>query len=179
MKAAMKFGWSKLDKIEMDCEKINLKNDGPTFFFFFFFFSSLSQFSLKQVIIIRLRNHLCLPFKWDSIFYLIFDSHVWVQSSWKNDTGKNGKKNSLTQPFQYQIAGLQVTSRRPCWWSRSKAFLSAEKWTLFWWKFNRKISFVLTTNMAPLSRGCTPRTARIDYFTWVRSRYIVVNSSLL
>ena len=38
MKAAMKFGWSKLDKIEMDCEEINLKNDGPTFFFFFFFF---------------------------------------------------------------------------------------------------------------------------------------------
>ena len=25
------------------------------------------------------------------------------------------------------IAGLQVTSRRPCWWSRTKAFLSAGK----------------------------------------------------
>ena len=30
----MKCGWSKLDKIETDCEKINLKNDGPTFFKF-------------------------------------------------------------------------------------------------------------------------------------------------
>ena len=55
------------------------------------------------------------------------------------------------------IAGLQVTSRRPCWWSRTKAFLSAGKWTLFWCKFSRKISFVLTTNMAALSRGCKPR----------------------
>ena len=25
------------------------------------------------------------------------------------------------------IAGLQVTSRRPCWWSRTKAFLSTGK----------------------------------------------------
>ena len=55
------------------------------------------------------------------------------------------------------IAGLQVTSQRPCWWSRTKAFLSAGKWTLFWCKFRRKISFVLTTNMAALSRGCKPR----------------------
>ena len=40
------------------------------------------------------------------------------------------------------IAGLQVTSRQPCWGSRTKAFLSAGKWTLFWCKFSRKVSFV-------------------------------------
>ena len=59
------------------------------------------------------------------------------------------------------IAGLQVTSRQPCWWSRTKAFLSAGKWTLFWCKFGRKISFVLTTNMAALSRGCNQ-----EYHRW-------------
>ena len=48
----MKCGWPKLDKIETDCEKVNLKNRGPTF-------------SLKQVVNnkIRLRNHLRLLFK--------------------------------------------------------------------------------------------------------------------
>ena len=61
------------------------------------------------------------------------------------------------QVLRLIIAGLQVTSRLPCWWSRTKAFLSAGKWTLFWCKFSRKISFVLTTNMAALSRGCKPR----------------------
>ena len=30
----MKCGWLKLDKIEMDCEKVNLTNRGPTFFKF-------------------------------------------------------------------------------------------------------------------------------------------------
>ena len=59
--------------------------------------------------------------------------------------------------FSCLIAGLQVTSRRPCWWSRTKGSLSAGKWTLFWCKFSRRISFVLTTNMAALSRGCKPR----------------------
>ena len=39
--------------------------------------------------------------------------------------------------------------------SKTKEFLSAGKWTLFWCKF--KISFVLTTNMAALSRGCKRR----------------------
>ena len=58
---------------------------------------------------------------------------------------------------KFSIVGLQVTSRRPCWRSRTKAFLSAGKWTLFWCKFSRKISFALTTNMAALSRGCKPR----------------------
>ena len=30
----MKCGWSKLDKIETDCEKFDVKNLGPTFFKF-------------------------------------------------------------------------------------------------------------------------------------------------
>ena len=62
-----------------------------------------------------------------------------------------------------RIAGLQVTSRRPCWESRTKAFLSAGKWTLLWCKFSRKISFVLTTNLASLSRGCKPRILNGPY----------------
>ena len=61
------------------------------------------------------------------------------------------------ESLKLRIAGLQVTSRRPCWWSRTKASLSAGKWTLFWCKISRRISFVLTTNMAALSRGCNPR----------------------
>ena len=57
-KTAMKCGWSKLDKIETDCQNVNLKNVGPTF-------SSLCSFSLRQVANnkIRLRNHLRLQFK--------------------------------------------------------------------------------------------------------------------
>ena len=30
----MKCGWPKLDRIEPDCEKVNLKNCGPMFFKF-------------------------------------------------------------------------------------------------------------------------------------------------
>ena len=45
------------------------------------------------------------------------------------------------------IAGLHVTSRRPYWRSRTKAFLSSGNLTLF----------VLTFSMAALSRGCKPR----------------------
>ena len=52
------------------------------------------------------------------------------------------KINDAIARFE-QIAGLQVTSRRPCWWSRTKAFLSAgnelyfdanlaEKFLLYW-----------------------------------------------
>ena len=37
-----------------------------------------------------------------------------------------------------QIAGLHVTSRRPCWWSRTKAFLSSGNQTLFSCKFFEK-----------------------------------------
>ena len=54
----MKCGWSKLEKIATDYEKVNLKNVGSTF-------SSLSSFILTQVVNnkIRLQNHLCLLFK--------------------------------------------------------------------------------------------------------------------
>ena len=39
----MKCGWSKLDKIETDCENVNLKNDGPMFF-------KLKSICKKQVV---------------------------------------------------------------------------------------------------------------------------------
>ena len=55
------------------------------------------------------------------------------------------------------IAGLHVTSRRPYWRSRTKAFLSSGNLTLFSCKFFKKYSIVLTFNMAALSRGCKPR----------------------
>ena len=48
----MKCGWSKLNKIETDCKKVNLKNIGQMFFNFI-------PICLKQVVNdkIRLRNH--------------------------------------------------------------------------------------------------------------------------
>ena len=53
------------------------------------------------------------------------------------------------------IAGLHVTSRRPCWWSRTKAFHV---------NFSSKISIVLTPNMGALSRGCKQRLIfELDY----------------
>ena len=54
------------------------------------------------------------------------------------------------------IATLHVTSRRPCCWSRTKAFLSSGIHV----NSSCKISFVLTPNMAALSRGCKPRIDR-------------------
>ena len=54
------------------------------------------------------------------------------------------------------IATLHVTSRRPCWWSRTKAFLSSGIHV----NSSGKISIVLTPNMAALSRGCKPRIDR-------------------
>lgn len=54
----------KLDKIGTDGMKVNLKNDGPTFF----------KFKLFHVNVM-LRNYLCLLYKRDSIFELIFLSH--------------------------------------------------------------------------------------------------------
>ena len=39
------------------------------------------------------------------------------------------------------IAGLHLTSRRPCWRSRTKAFLSSENYTLFSCKFFEEIFF--------------------------------------
>ena len=55
------------------------------------------------------------------------------------------------------IAGLHVTSRRPYWRSKTKAFLSSGNLTLFSGKLFKKNSVVLTFNLAALSRGCKPR----------------------
>ena len=72
------------------------------------------------------------------------------------------ENQSFKLSFQFDIAGLQVMSQRPCWGSRTKALLSAGKWTLFCCKISRKVSFVLTANMAALSRGWKPRTSDLD-----------------
>ena len=59
------------------------------------------------------------------------------------------------------VAGLHVTSQQPCWWSRTKAFLSSGNLTPFSCKFFQKnfycIDYKHTTNMAALSRGCKQR----------------------
>ena len=55
---------------------------------------------------------------------------------------------------QLVIAGLHMTSRRPCWWLRTKAFLSSGNLTLF-----SRIDHQGTTIMAALSLGRKPRIA--------------------
>ena len=64
----------------------------------------------------------------------------------------------LTSPYP-NFAGLHVTSRRPCWRSRTEAFLSSGQGTKPYFRvnFSRKNYIVLTANMAALSRGCKPR----------------------
>ena len=47
---------------------------------------------------------------------------------------------------------LHVTSRRPCRWSRAKAFLSSGNETSFSCKFYKNMFIVLTTNMAAIKR---------------------------
>ena len=46
------------------------------------------------------------------------------------------------------IGGLQVTSRRPCWWSRTKSFLSSGNLTLFSSKFFEKVKKAIRTSWA-------------------------------
>lgn len=59
---------------------------------------------------------------------------------------------------KYGIAGLHVTSRRPCrWWSITKVFLSSWILTLISCENFQKNSIVLTPNLAFLSRGRKPR----------------------
>ena len=55
------------------------------------------------------------------------------------------------------IAGLHVTSRRPCWWSRTKAFLSSGNETLFSRKFFEEIFFCFD-----------PQHGRL--FTWLQTK---------
>ena len=53
-----------------------------------------------------------------------------------------------------KIAGLHVTSWRPCWWTRTKAFSPLGTKPYFHVNSSRKNSIGLTFNMAALSRGC-------------------------
>ena len=55
------------------------------------------------------------------------------------------------------IAGLHLTSRRPCRWSRKKVFVSSGNQTLFSCSLFEKKYIVLIPNIAALSRGCKTR----------------------
>ena len=66
--------------------------------------------------------------------------------------------------FLATIAGLQLTSRQPCWETRTNGFPRLGT-KLFYYANSAKTFFiVLTTNMAALSRGCK----RSIPTTWVR-----------
>ena len=54
--------------------------------------------------------------------------------------------------------GLHVTSRRPCWWSRTKVSPLGTK-LCFHVNSSRKNSTVPTPNMTALSHGCKPKIA--------------------
>ena len=94
----LKCGWPKLDKIERIAKRLTWKAVARRF-------TSLSPFSLKQVVNnkIRLRNHLRLLFKWDSNLYLIFHSHVLVQSSWTEWYRGEQQKIAWHSPFKRDI----------------------------------------------------------------------------
>ena len=57
---------------------------------------------------------------------------------------------------KWPIVGLHVTSRRPCWWSRTKHLSPLTKLHVHV-NYSWSNSVLLTTNMAALSRGCKPR----------------------
>ena len=57
------------------------------------------------------------------------------------------------------IAGFHVTSRRPCWWSKTKRFSPLGTKLYFHGNYSRKNSVVLTPNMATLSSDCKRRIA--------------------
>ena len=58
------------------------------------------------------------------------------------------------------IGGLQVTSRRPCWWSRTKSFLSSGNLTLFSCKLFEKVFYCIDRQHGrlitwlPTTRSC-------------------------
>ena len=52
------------------------------------------------------------------------------------------------------IAGLQLTSRQPCWGTTTKRFPPLGTKLFYHANSAKKFFIVLTTNMAALSRGC-------------------------
>ena len=70
---------------------------------------------------------------------------------------------SLVKKSQLTTASLQVTSRWPCWLSRTKAFLFSWNLNPFSCKFLGYKFVLLTPNKAALSRGCKPG---IDLFAF-------------
>ena len=55
---------------------------------------------------------------------LLRSSKIW-QEIWGWWDGQNYQQDCRLKGLSHTIAGLHVTSRRPCWWSRTKAFLSS------------------------------------------------------
>ena len=56
----MKCGWSKLDKIDTDCEKVNLKNVGPYFREGFSIFGRALYQNFTVIVKYPLRFHVSL-----------------------------------------------------------------------------------------------------------------------
>ena len=56
--------------------------------------------------------------------------------------------------FLSAIAGLQLTSRQPCWGTTTKRFPPLGTKLFYHANSAKKFFIVLTTNMAALSRGC-------------------------
>ena len=55
---------------------------------------------------------------------------------------------------KFSIAGLQLTSRQPCWGTTTKRFPPLGTKLFYHANSAKKFFIVLTTNMAALSRGC-------------------------
>ena len=64
------------------------------------------------------------------------------------------KEFRLDKSHLRRIAGLQLTSRQPCWGTTTKRFPPLGTKLFYHANSAKKFFIVLTTNMAALSRGC-------------------------
>ena len=78
---------------------------------------------------------------------LFFTVNIWTSALTQWTTCLSASVQHLW--LKSSIAGLQVTTVRPCWWSRERAFLSSGN-------FEKKNYTVLNASMAALSSGCKP-----------------------
>ena len=62
----------------------------------------------------------------------------------------SSRQRAIQNVLFSEIAGLHVTSQRPCWWSRTKAFHPLGTKIYFHINSSEKNSIVLTPNMAAL-----------------------------
>ena len=74
---------------------------------------------------------------------------------------KDSKKVSARPPHSHPtIADLHVTSRRPCWMKRTKAFLSSGNLTLFSCEFFKKKLYCIVVQHGRLVTWFQPRQAK-------------------